>query len=230
VEVVSKPCPILGTAIYMDCLECEDKRCKKDYKYNKVVIGIDQSYKNTGISVAADGKLMKVKSIQLEKYKTNSERRRALADTLDGLLKVVYPKAREVVCIIERIRLQSQGFLNMDYIKSIGALNSIIVDSCYRYNVPVFSVDTRCWKSQVVGTSKPAPNKYGVPEEKWPTVKWLLKQGWESSILIPIEGKKTKGTFIRNGQKYMYNNDAADSAGIAMFGFVGDKDKLKEER
>lgn len=227
---MSKPCPILGKAIYMDCLECEEKLCKRQYKYKKVFIGIDQSYNNTGISIAADGKLMKVKSVRLDKYKTNSDKRRALAKTLNGLLSSVCPKAKEVVCIIERIRLQSQGFLNMDYIKSIGALNSIIVDACYSYKVPVFSVDTRCWKAQVVGTSKPAPNKFGVPEEKWPTVRWLINKGWAESILIPVEGKKTKGTFMMNGQKYMYNNDAADSAGIAMFGFVGDKDKLKEER
>lgn len=227
---MSKPCPLLGKAIYLDCLECDTKECKKQYKYRKVVIGIDQSYSNTGISIAADGKLKKVKSIQLEKYKTNSEKRRALAKTLDGLLRVICPKAKEVRCVIERIRLQSKGFLNMDYIKSIGALNSIIVDVCHDYSIPVYSVDTRCWKAQVVGTSKPMPNKLGVPEEKWPTIKWLIKQGWENSILIPIETKKTKGTFIRNGQKYMYNNDAADSAGIAMFGFIGDPEKLKEER
>ena len=59
---MSKPCPIFGKAIYADCLECEEKLCKKQYKYRKVVIGIDQSYNNTGISIAADGKLLKVKS------------------------------------------------------------------------------------------------------------------------------------------------------------------------
>ncbi len=228
---MGRPCPLLGMAIYLDCLDCEDKQCKKkQYKYNKVIIGIDQSYNNTGISIAADGKLVKVKSLHLDKYKLNSERRRALVETLSGLLKAVYPKAKEVICIIERIRLHSQGFLNMDYIKSIGAINSVIVDTCFEYNVPVYSVDTRCWKAQVIGTSKPMPNKYGVPEEKWPTIRWLIKQGWENNILIPVEGRKTKGTFVRNGQKYMYNNDAADSAGIAMFGFIGDKSKLQQER
>ena len=227
---MAKPCPLLGKAIYLDCLDCETKPCKNPYKYNKVVIGIDQSYNNTGISIAADGKLVKVKSLRLDKHKSNSDKRRALADTLDGLLRAVCPKAKNIVCIIERIRLSSQGFLNMDYIKSIGALNSIIVDTCYKYQVEVYSVDTRCWKAQVVGTSKPAANSFGVPEEKWPTVQWLINQGWGDSILIPIEGRKTKGTFIRDGQKYMYNNDAADSAGIAMFGFIGDKDKLQLER
>lgn len=227
---MSKSCPIKGVAIYLDCLECEDKQCKKDYKYKKVVIGIDQSYNNTGISLAADGHLKKVRSLHLDKYKSNSEKRRALAETLDGLLKAVCGKSIEVVCIIERIRLRSQGFLNIDYIKSIGALNSIIVDKCQEYGVEVYSVDTRCWKAQVVGTSKGMPNRFGVPEEKWPTTKWLIDQGWESSILMTIEGRKAKGTFFRNGKKYMYNNDAADSAGIAMFGFKGDPEKLQLER
>lgn len=230
---MSKPCTLLGVAVYLDCLECETKECRKatkSMKYKKVVIGIDQSYNNTGISIAADGKLKKVRSLHLDTYKTNSDKRRALAETLDGLLSSVAPKAEKLVCIIERIRLRSQGFLNIDYIKSIGALNSVIVDKCHEYGVEVYSVDTRCWKSQVIGTSKGKPNKFGVPEEKWPTVKWVIRQGWEDSILIPIEGRKSKGTFTRDGQKFMYNNDAADSAGIAMFGFKGEQDKLQLER
>lgn len=226
---MGKPCPLLGTAVYLDCLDCETKDCKKP-RYKQVSIGIDQSYNNTGISIAVDGKLKKIRSVFLDKHKSNSERRRALANTLDGLLRAVCPKADNVVCIIERIRLHSQGFLNIDYIKSIGALNSIIVDKCQEYGVEVYSVDTRCWKANVIGTSKGSPNNYGVPEEKWPTIKWLIDQGWEDSILILIEGRKTKGTFFRKGKKYMYNNDAADSAGIAMFWFKGDHEKLQLER
>lgn len=226
---MGRPCPIMGTAISQDCVECDTKECKQ-LKYKVVCIGIDQSYQNTGISLCADGKLKKVRSIFLDKYQTNSEKRRALNDELDGLLKVICNKAQKIVCVIERIRLHSQGFLNIDYIKSIGALNALITDKMTEYGIEVFSVDTRCWKSTVIGTSKGAPNKYGVPEEKWPMVRYLLKQGWENSLLIPIEGKKKKGTFVRDGQKYMYNNDAADSAGIALFWFQGDRDKLKKER
>ena len=198
--------------------------------YHKIIIGIDQSYKNTGISIIADGEIKKVTSKDLTCYETNTERRRALRKTLDGLLRSVTPKADSVVCIIERIRLQSQGFLNINYIKSIGALNALIVDTMAEYEIPVYSVDTRCWKAQVVGTSKPKANKYGVPEEKWPTVHWVNKQGFKSSILKEVTGRKSKGTFIgSNGTKYMFDNDAADSCAIAMFGVVGDKDKLQEE-
>lgn len=197
--------------------------------YHKIIIGIDQSYKNTGISIIADGEIRKVTSKDLTIYESNTERRRALRKTLDGLLKSVTKKSESVVCIIERIRLQSQGFLNINYIKSIGALNALIVDIMAEYNIPVYSVDTRCWKAQVVGTSKPMSNKFGVPDEKWPTVMWVISKGFEQSILKEITGRKSKGTFMRNNTKYMYDNDAADSCAIAMFGVVGDKNKLQEE-
>ncbi len=197
--------------------------------YHKIIIGIDQSYKNTGISIIADGEIRKVTSKDLTIYESNTERRRALRKTLDGLLKSVTKKSESVVCIIERIRLQSQGFLNINYIKSIGALNALIVDIMAEYNIPVYSVDTRCWKARVVGTSKPKANKFGVPDEKWPTVQWVISKGFEQSILKEITGRKSKGTFMRNNTKYMYDNDAADSCAIAMFGVVGDKNKLQEE-
>ena len=229
---MGRACPIYGTAVYLDCLDCDSKLCKEtNLKYSEVCIGIDQSYNNTGISIAADGKLIKVKSKWLDHYKSNSEKRQALRETLDKVLVSVTDNANNVVCILERIRLRSRGFVNIDYIKSIGALNAIITDKCHEYGIKVYSVDTRCWKSQVIGTSKPKSNKFGVPDEKWPTVQWVIKSGFESSILVDMsETRKTKGVFERNGIKYMYNNDASDSAGIAMFWFVGDKTKLKEEK
>jgi hypothetical protein len=232
VNKMSRPCPIYSKAIYLDCLECEDKVCKKESKkYDKIVIGIDQSYKNCGVSIAADGKLLKVKSINLEKYKSKTDKRRVLRERLNSLFLSVSGKSNDIEVIIERIRLRSQGFLNIDYIKSIGALNALITDESRAFSIPVYSVDTRAWKSQVIGSSKPASNSFGVPEEKWLTVKWLIEQGFEKDILIKIKSKrKNKGTFVRDSKKYMYNNDAADSAGIAMFGFVGKRENLKEEK
>lgn len=199
-------------------------------KYKKIFIGIDQSYKNTGVSISADGELLKVTSLNLEHYKTNSDKRNELRKYLNNMLKTITTKSDDITCILERIRLHSQGFLNIDYIKSMGALNAVIVDSMHDYDIPVYSVDTRCWKSQVIGTSKPKDNDLGVPREKYPTVEWCINQGFEDSILEVVEGRKTKGTFMRNNIKYMYNNDASDSAGISMFGFVGNLEKLKKEK
>ena len=145
---MSRPCPLLGTAVYLDCLDCDSKLCKSiKRKYSQVCIGIDQSYNNTGISIAADGKLIKVKSVWLDKCRSNSERREKLRKVLDKVLKSCVDNSENVVCILERIRLQSRGFINIDYIKSIGALNSVIVDVCSLYCVQVYSVDTRCWNT-----------------------------------------------------------------------------------
>lgn len=200
-------------------------------KYKELVIGIDQSYKNTGISVAADGRLIKVTSLHLEHLKTNREKRRYISQKLHAIIPKLLPKADKTVCLFERIRLRSEGFISVDYIKAMAALNAIISDICGDYGITAYSVDTRSWKAQVVGTSKPAKNKMGVPPEKWPTVKWLVSQGFEQNILVRVENpRKNKGTFMKNGVKYQYNDDAADSAGIAMYWFLGERDKLKEEK
>lgn len=198
-------------------------------KYKIISIGIDQSYKNVGISISGDSKLLLVTNFNLEQFKTKTEKRKALKKHLNSLCKSIIKKSDFQICIIERIRLRSQGFLNIDYIKSIGALNSLIVDVFSKYNIKVYSVDTRCWKAQIVGTSKGKTNKYGVPEEKYPTVEWVINQGFENSILKVVKGKKNKGTFIKNNIKYEYDNDASDSAAISQFYFKGDKNKLKIE-
>lgn len=174
-----------------------------------------------------------IKSVQLDKYKSNSERRGVLRTRLEHLINVVADKTDSTVCVCEKARLHGgpTSFINIDAIKAMGALTATIVDVCVKYGIEVYSVDTRCWKSQVVGTSKPQANKYGVPEEKWPTVKWVIGKGFEGKILIDVTNtRKVKGTFTRNGRKYMYNNDAADSAGIAMFGAIGDRSKLQLEQ
>lgn len=201
-------------------------------KYGELIIGIDQSYKNAGISIVADGTIRDIKSIRLERCSNNSEKRKVLRQRLDKLLRIATSKADHVVCIVERARVHGgqTSFINIDAIKAMGALTATIVDVCAIYGVAVFSVDTRCWKSQVVGTSKPQNNRFGVAPEKWPTVQWVIHSGFEGNILVQIDNpRKAKGTFVRNGIKYQYNDDAADSAGIAMFYCVGDRSKLKEE-
>lgn len=199
--------------------------------YKEVCIGIDQSYENTGVSISADGKLLKVTSLYLGNLKSNSEKRSCLKNFLSKVIQKVKPKCENTTCVIERIRLRSQGFINIDYIKSIGALNAVIVDVMSEFNIQVYSVDTRCWKAQVVGTSKPLNNRFGVPPEKWPTVQWCISKGFKDSILKNVsDSRKEKGTFRIGDKKYMYNNDAADSSAISMFLFAGDKSMLKVEK
>jgi len=200
----------------------------------KIVIGIDQSYNNSGISIAVDNELKSVTSLWLNKAQDNTEKRnmliRKLTDVFNKMSLKRDSEGCKLICIVERIRLSSQGFVNINYIKSIGALNACIVDTAKKYGIEVYSVDTRSWKSQVVGSSKPMVNKYGIDKEKWPTILWLIKKGFEDKILVQVTKQKKKGVIVKDGIRYTYNDDAADSAGIALYGFVSkDKQLLQEE-
>ena len=200
---------------------------------NKIVIGIDQSYKDTGISISMNGKLKMAKHVYLEKCKNNSERRSMLQKRLFDIFSSVHLLKEDydadVIVIIERIRLQSQGFINIDYIKSIGALNALIVDTASVFGYPVYSVDTRAWKSSIVGNSKGKSNKYGIDPKKWPTILWCVSKGYEKYIINYDVGKrKSKGIIEKNGKRYTYNDNISDSICISLYGFVNNQ-LLKEE-
>lgn len=198
--------------------------------YNKLVIGIDQSYTRTGISIAGDGQLLKVGYISFEPSECHSEKRKKVKDKLIQIIKLNQSKASQLVVVVERIRQFSGGTLSMDYIKSTGALIGCIVDTAAEYGVPVYSADTRAWKSAVVGTSVPRANKYNVDPKKWPTIEFLLRRRdvREEDLLVAV-GKRSKKYAKQIGDvKYCYNDDAADSACIALYGFVKGR-KLNRE-
>ena len=201
---------------------------------DKVVIGIDQSYKNTGVTINVNnGETLKVFNIHTENIKENSDKRKMIKEQLGKIIeriKTKFPNA-DVVCIIERIRLQSKGFLNINYIKGIGALNALIVDLMCDYGIETFSVDTRAWKSSVVGTSKPMENKYGIIPEKYPTIIWNIKHGRKKEIINYDVGKKSKGVLTnKKGERYMYDDDKSDSIAISFYGFIPvNKQKLEKE-
>lgn len=229
---MSKTCPIYGKAIYMDCLECDTKLCKENKMANKIVIGIDQSYKDTGITIGFNNCIMNSTHCYTDNLKNNSEKRRALKLKLYKVFDLVLKKEEElnaeVIVVIERIRLQSQGFLNINYIKSIGALNALIVDTAFGYDFPVYSVDTRAWKSAVIGTSKEKKNEYGIDPKKFPTIIWCIKHGYKKYIINYDIGKKKKGVITKNNKSYTYNDNIADSIGICLYGYV-DNPLLQEE-
>lgn len=234
---MSKICPIDGShRLYIDCMECDVKReCKRGElklkKASQIVIGIDQSYKNTGVSIAADGKLLRVSSIDLKESDDKTWKRREIRKRLDKLLMQADSKSKnKPIVVIERIRMFSKNFVSIDYIKQIGALDSVIVDTAWKHGMETYSVDTRAWKAAVLGTSKPAENDFGVPPEKWPCVEWIIENGFEKSVKRVVEGRRMKGCFFdKNGDKYEYDNDACDSAGIAMSWFCCTPDKFERE-
>lgn len=201
-------------------------------KYEKIVIGIDQSYTRTGISIAGDGQLLKVGYIPFEPSESHSEKRKKVKGKLSQIIKLNQSKASQMVIVVERIRQFSGGNLSMDYIKSTGALIGCIVDTAAEYGVPVYSADTRSWKSQVVGTSVPKANNFNVDPKKWPTIEYIIKRRTdvnERDILVPVGKRSKKFAKKIKGVKYCYNDDAADSACIALYGFCKKRSLKREE-
>ena len=203
---------------------------------HKIVIGIDQSYADSGITVGLDGKIKTITDCYTDKLKTNTDKRLLLKSKLTKVFSMMQIKQSELnecdlICIIERIRLQSSGFLNIDYIKGIGALNAMIVDLANEYDIPVYSVDTRAWKSAIVGTSKPYKGDfYGIDPKKVPTILWLIKKGYKEQIKEPVSKQKKNGVIEKDGERFTYNDNKADSAGICLYGFLPEhKQKLERE-
>ncbi len=184
-----------------------------------MVIGVDQSYTRTGISIAVDGKLRKVSSIDFRGARVKPVKRKMLGDMLSYIIKKNQHKATEALIICERIRTFSAGkdakkksFISMDYIKGTGALISVIVDTAYEFGISVYSVDTRSWKAQVLGSSKSKKE-----DKKLESIKFVKKLGFD------LEYKSPRGL-----QKF--DDDAADSACMALYGFIPkEKQKLKLE-
>lgn len=200
---------------------------------SKIVIGIDQSYTRTGITILKNKKLVEMKSIDFHDCNNNTEKRRLLKDILSNYI-LEYGE-EETIIITERIRLRSQGFLSEAYIKSTGALVATIIDVANVYDIPVYSVDTRSWKGQIVGDSKPLNNPYGINKEKYRTILYLRSKGLLKYIAEPYTGRGKQGVVnIKiNGKKTQckINDDLADSYCIAMYGFLPEhKQKLKEEK
>lgn len=192
----------------------------KQNKYKKIVIGVDQSYTKTGISICIDGSLEMVKSTGFKGLESRSQKRKHLIKLLSKLLDKATREAAETIIICERIRTFSKAFgskgnaqgSNPSYLKMTGALVAAIVDIAADYNVKVYSVDTRAWKSKVVGSSK-ARTKDGKRDAKGETVDFVTNKGFD--------------LFIRTNKKGvdLYDDDAADSACIALYGFINKADQ-----
>ena len=198
------------------------------------VIGIDQSYKRTGITILKNEYIIDMISVDYKACNNNSEKRVTLTNTLEGIMSK--HDIKNPLVLTERIRLRSQGFLSEAYIKSTGALVATIIDFFYYCDeIPVYSVDTRFWKSQIVGSSKPLENPYGIDPKKYRTILYMRSRGLLKYIVEEYKGKGTKGVIkVKiNGQKVpcKVNDDLADSYCIAMCGYLPkSKQKFKEEK
>lgn len=210
-------------------------------KQSKIVIGIDQSYTRTGITVLKDKEVIIMKSLDFKNCEDNEDKRIELRYCIESLINQI--DCEDITVITERIRLRSQGFLSESYIKATGALVATIIGACKTYGIPVYSVDTRSWKSQIVGNSKPLQNPYEINPEKYRTIVYLRDRGLLKYIAKEYKGRGKKGIIsvkmdvIEDGKKVRkkvpceINDDLADSYCIALYGYLPKtKQKLKEEK
>ena len=204
---------------------------------SKLVIGIDESYTRTGITVLIDKELYSMQSIYFTGCKCNTDKRKAIRKTLYEILDDIRMNcnADEIKCIIERIRTFSGGHMSAQYLITTGGLITTIIDVMHQYNVPVYSVDTKSWKNNIIGDSKPLNNPYGINPNKYPTILYLKQNGLLKYIAEPYKGRGEKGVIkVKIDGKRVpckINDDLADSYCIAMYGFLPKtKQKLKEEK
>ena len=137
-----------------------------------VVIGVDESYTRTGITVLCDKKLLKMYSVDFNGCKNNYDKRISLRNALESILNKLLRKYKpiEIKCIIERIRTFSGGHMSSQYLITTGGLIVTILDVFLEHDIKVYSVDTKSWKNAIVGTSKPKENPYGINPNKYPTI------------------------------------------------------------
>lgn len=190
------------------------KEPRNTYRVTPVVIGIDQSYTNTGITVCIDGKITYITNLDFRKVKDKTPKRMSISNKLnklfDKLLTRYEPNQITVIC--ERIRtFTASDELRPQVIKPGAAMIATIVDTSYLRGVKVYSVDTRAWKHAILGTSKPATFPYeGVKDpKKIYEVKFLVERGYGPMIEAP------------NAKQFRYDDDRADSACIALYGSFG---------
>lgn len=201
---------------------------KKVKKHRKIVIGFDQSYTATGIGIAIDGELEKVTSTQYKGLETKSEKRNHIRDITYKLCKKASQRSSQTVILVERIRTynaggkgKNKGHISPTYLKMTGALIAVIVDTAALFEIPVYSVDTRAWKSRVVGNSK-SRKKGKKTDTKSETIEFVESLGFDLFIREKKVGK--------NKGEPIYDDDAADGACIALYGFIPEKDqRLKLE-
>lgn len=189
---------------------------------SKYVIGIDQSYKRTGLSLSYEGKLIDYFSISPEDTQTISEKRKYISNIVYHWLGKSVSEGKlepqNTICIFESIRMFSRGFLSMDYLLKTTALITNIADIMIEAGIECYSVDTRAWKSTVIGTSKPQVNKWKINPAKWPTICYVRDKldVDHKALLIPEKHRKA-GTILIHGKHYSVNDDLCDAICISLY-------------
>ena len=181
----------------------------------EMVIGLDQSYTDTGLCIAVDGVPKYAESILFGAAKSKPEKRRAVVGRLSRIVER-YSGKYHITIVIEAVRLfsGSQPHISTAYIYSTCALVGSVIDFAFEKGIDVFWVETRSWKKAILGSSKPSGRRLnGVKDpKKVDSVLYAIAIGFGGRVAYKVERGKNKG------QK-RYNDNIADAICIALSGF-----------
>lgn len=180
-----------------------------------LVIGLDQSYTDTGMCLAVDGVPRYAESISFEGLKEKIDKRLAVVNRLKSVIEK-YKGKYQIQIVIEALRLfsGSKPHISTAYIYSTCAMIGAIVDFAYANGIDVYWVETRSWKKFVLGSSKPSGRELkGVKDpKKVDSVLYACSIGFKNVVAYKLERGKNKG-------KTRYNDNIADAICIAIAGF-----------
>lgn len=181
----------------------------------EMVIGLDQSYTDTGLCIAINGVPKYAESVSFDGVKGKSDKRSKLSERL-RLIIDKFKSKYTITIVLEAVRLfsGSQPHISTSYIFSTCAMIGTLVDIANEYGVEIYWIETRSWKKYVLGSSKPSGRKLkGVKDpKKVDSVLYAKSIGFGNVISYKVERGKNKG-------QIRYNDNIADAICIAIAGF-----------
>ena len=186
----------------------------------KLVIGIDQSYADTGIAISVDGELKSLSHYAFKGFTTKADKRIYLAAKIAKLCRR-FQDCYDVVIVVENIRLFSGQDVHISraYISAAYAMLGSLVDMAVQIGVSIYCIETKSWKKAVLGSSKNSSERFeGVKDQKKvESVKYIINAGFKRQITSQTRSGKIK-----------YNYKMADAGCIALSYFKSNNCKSLE--
>lgn len=197
-----------------------------------IIIGVDQSFTETGISIVSKSSILKVTSLPFTKSQPIPEKADMLKIQLSRAIdKCIEKNYNDIRVYYEQIRIAGKT-TPFSYIHNAGILEGYIWNAVqqdkYKNIVRLFSVPTQSWKCKVVGSNKSEQNDLKIEPSKYQTFKFLESNKMLKYAMQNASNHQTKGVLCKNGKRYKYNDNKGDSLCIALYGRLPDKDRQGE--
>lgn len=192
----------------------------------EAIIGIDQSYTDTGIAIAVRGEILAAISLPFANTDHDTKRRNLLRKRILDAITLCHKHDYYPVVYYEQVRI-NKNQSTFKFVKRSGAMESVIIDLCYDCNITCRSVSTNSWKAKVLGTRDKIKNNKGIAPEKYVAYRHTHKLGLDKYTLEPCSNRtKRYVKKLDDGTKIKYNDNIGDAICIALYGCLRDSDQV----